>query len=82
MVRIYADFNHRDAEGRVVLDTVGSLADLKIHTEMLAEGMDVLLYMEDEFEVQGRLVFDGVWLAIPDFATIHYMNAEDGNNSV
>ena len=78
MIRIYADFNHRDDQGRVVLDTVGSLADIKEHEDVLAEGMDVLLYMEDEFEVEGTLVFDGVWLAIPNFATLHHMNPEDG----
>jgi hypothetical protein len=76
MVRIYADFNHRDEQYRVVLDTVGSLEDIKTHEDVLAEGVNVLLYMEDEFEVEGTLVFDGVWLAVPDFDTFRYMNAE------
>ena len=43
---------------------------------MLAEGM-VLLYMTDEFEVEGTLVFDRVWNAIPNYATLHYINPED-----
>jgi hypothetical protein len=82
MIRIYADFNHRDAEGRVVLDTVGSLADLKEQEEMLAEGMDVLLYMEDEFEVEGTLIFDEVWLAIPRLSTLRYLDPKDGESEI
>ena len=74
MIKIYADFNHQDEQGRVLLDTVGSLADIKEHQDELAEGMKVLLYVENEFQVEGTLVFDGVWLAIPDLTTLHYMN--------
>jgi len=77
MIRIYADFNHKDDQGRVILDTAGSLADIENHKNELTEGMEVLLYMEDEFEIEGILVFDRVWLAIPNFATLHYMNQEE-----
>lgn len=77
MIRIYADFNHRDEQGRVELDTVGSLADIKQHADILADGMTVLLYMEDELEVEGTLTFDGIWLASPNFATLRYLKGED-----
>ena len=73
MIRIYADFNHQDEQGRVFLDTVGSLADIEKHMDILAEGMIVLLYMGDEFEIEGTLVFDKVWLAMPNFETLHYL---------
>jgi hypothetical protein len=73
MIRIYADFNHRDEQGRVVLDTVGSLADIRQHEGALVDGMVVLLYMEDEFEIQATLLFEGVWFAVPDFATVRHL---------
>ena len=73
MIKIYADFNHQDDQGRVLLDTVGSLADIKKHETVLAEGMVVLLYVDDELEVQGTLGFDRVWLATPDFETLRYI---------
>ena len=76
MIRIYADFNTQDEQGRVVLTAVGSRRDIEEHEGMLAEGM-VLLYMTDEFEVEGTLVFDRVWNAIPNYATLHYINPED-----
>ena len=74
MIRIYADFNHCDDRGRVLLDTVGSVADIKQHGKALVEGMVVLLYMEDELEVQGTLVFDAVWRANPDFSTLRHLD--------
>jgi len=77
MIRLYADFNHRDEQGRVLLDTVGSLADIKKYEHMLAEDMDVMLHMENEFEVQGKLIFDEVWRAIPDFKTLRYLSTSD-----
>jgi hypothetical protein len=39
--------------------------------------MRVLLYMTDEFEVYGILVFEGIWMGIPDFSTIKYYNQDD-----
>jgi len=70
MIRIYADFNSCDEQGRVRLNTVGSLKDIKQYENVLEDGMRVLLYMKDEFEVSGTLVFEDIWLGIPDFSTI------------
>lgn len=39
--------------------------------------MKVLLYMTDEFEVCGTLVFEEIGLGIPDFSTIWYYNTDD-----
>ena len=77
MIRIYADFNSCDKQGRVRLNTVGSLKDIKQYENVLKEGMRVLLYMKDEFEVYGTLVFEDIWLGIPDFGTIRYYNLDD-----
>jgi hypothetical protein len=77
MIRIYADFNSCDEQGRVRLNTVGSLKDIKQHENVLEDGMRVLLYMKDEFEVYGTLVFEDIWLGIPDFSTIRYYNQDD-----
>ncbi len=77
MIRIYADFNSCDEQGRVRLSTVGSRKDIKQYENVLEEGMRVLLYMPDEFEVYGTLVFEGIWLGIPDFSTIKYYNPDD-----
>jgi hypothetical protein len=77
MIRIYADFNSCDEQGRVQLNTVGSLRDIKQYENVLEEGMRVLLYMTDEFEVYGTLVFEGIWMGIPDFSTIRYYNPDD-----
>jgi len=47
MLKLYADFNSCDEKGRVQLNTVGSLKDIKQHENVLEEGMKVLLYMHD-----------------------------------
>jgi hypothetical protein len=70
MIRIYADFNNTDEQGRVGLNTVGSLEDLKQYGETLQEGDAVILYAPDEFEVSATLSFDKVWMARPDWATL------------
>lgn len=72
MIQIYADFNNTDEQERVTLDTVGSLKDIEQHRSELKEGLQVILYMTDEFEVQGTLTFDRVWCGIPDWDTIHH----------
>ncbi|MFN0110517.1 MAG: hypothetical protein ACKVZH_16805 [Blastocatellia bacterium] len=77
MVKLYVDFNSCDEQGRVCLNTIGSLESIKQYGETLENGMKVLLFMKDEFEVQGTLFFEGIWLGIPDFSTIRYYNLDD-----
>ena len=72
MIRIYADFNNTDEDSRVRLDTSGSREDIERSSNELVEGTRVMLYMIDEFEVEGTLVFDKIWRAIPDWGTIRY----------
>ena len=78
MRRIYADFNYRDEKQRVVLNTTGALRDIATAPEELVPGLRVLLYMSGEFEVEGVLEFDGVWLAKPDYSTIRYYDDREG----
>ena len=77
MVRIYADYNARDEQGRIVLNTAGSLADIEKHRDEIREGMEVTLNVQGEFEVKARLAFDKVWLAIPDMTSITYLDVGD-----
>lgn len=63
ILRIYADFNSRDEQGRCWL--LG-----KEHQDQFQDGMEVLLNVQYEFEVHAKLVFDRRWLAIPDMSTI------------
>ena len=77
MLRIYADFNSSDEEGRVMLNTVGSLADIVQHHDKIAEGMSVILYSPGDFEVRGTLTFEGIWMGIPDWSTIQYEDPKD-----
>lgn len=77
MIRIYADFNCQDEQGRVRLSTVGSRKDIERHRASLKEGMEVILYTPGDFEVHGTLTFDGIWLGIPDFATIRYYETKE-----
>jgi hypothetical protein len=65
MLRIYADFNSTDEDGRVNLNTVGSLRDIEKHRAELRDGLSVVLTMTHELEVVGTLVFDGIWKGIP-----------------
>lgn len=77
MIRIYADANDRDEQGRFVLSIAGSRKDIESYGDQITEGTAVTLNVQDEFEVHVKLTFDGVWLAIPDMTSIRYLNPED-----
>ena len=70
-LRIYADFNSRDADGWCwCLRHNGRLLDEAAGELQLSEGQAVILYYEDpaeEFECDGMLSYrDGCWRALPD----------------
>lgn len=70
-IRLYADFNARTEDDKVVLNTVGSLADVAKHKKELNEGMRVIL-TDGEIELEASLERDGehgIWLGIPDWST-------------
>lgn len=73
MIKILADFNNKDEHGCVRLSTVGALEDIATHRRELREGMEVILYEENDFEVRAKLIFDlGMWKGIPDMDTLRY----------
>lgn len=73
MIKILADFNNKDEQGRVRLSTVGALKDITMHRSELREGMEVILYEENDFEVRAKLIYDlGMWKGIPDMDTLRY----------
>jgi hypothetical protein len=64
MIRIYADFNCQNQDGRISLNTVGSRADIARYIEVVSEGLQVLLYMDEEVaDILAILRFDGIWSA-------------------
>lgn len=74
-IRLYADFNARTGDDKVVLNTVGSLADIDKHEADLTEGMKVIL-SDTEIEVEAQLERDresGVWLGAPDWPTLRHL---------
>lgn len=71
--RIYADFNYCDPEGRLILNTRGSLKDIAEYMEFLQPGLRIVVYMDDEFEVEATLLYDGTWLATPHLETLRYL---------
>ena len=70
MIRIYADENARDEQDRYLLNVTGSQRDIERHNGVLTDGLRVVLNVQDEFEVEATLIFDGVWRAIPDDSTV------------
>jgi hypothetical protein len=76
MLRVYADFNCQDEDGKVRLDVAGSLTDLKGVATTIANGTRVILYVPNELEVEANLNFDSnreIWLATPDYATTRHL---------
>jgi hypothetical protein len=72
VIRIYVDSNMQDEDGRLLLDNLRSVADLRKHEGSLKEGLRVMLY-EDE----GTLYFDNGWLAVPDDSTLRYLDGTE-----
>jgi len=71
--RIYADENDKTADGCYMLHIAGSLKDIARYEGQLKPGMKVLFNVQDEFEVEGTLAYDGgtkIWLGRPDYSTM------------
>jgi hypothetical protein len=63
LIRIYGDFNHRDQQDRVRLDTFGSERDLAKLQTVLEPGLRVQVY-DDSYEAEGILeIVEGGWRA-------------------
>ena len=85
-IRIYADFNNCEEDGKVRLNTNGSLNDLCKAKTRIRTGMWVWLYDED-FEVESKLEYHQkwqIWLGEPNWSTIQYFseNHQEANSLV
>ena len=76
VIRIYADFNNCEENGKVRLNTNGSLGDLFRVKKQIHAGMPVWLY-DEEFEVESKLEYDKkwkIWMGDPHWSTIRYFD--------
>jgi hypothetical protein len=75
--RIYFDENEGDALGRYDLGIPGSLRDIPPIAGELKEGMRVLIYMGDDFELEATLEYHAQfarWMARPIDGTLRYLD--------
>lgn len=70
--RVYADFHNADAQGRLRLNTRGTLDDLNRQQISLIDGLRLIVYSED-VETEGEVQFSAdeqVWTAVIDWGAI------------
>jgi len=71
-LRVSVDFQNNDPEGRVRLNTVGTLEDLNRQGIILREGLELLLYCL-ELETEGIVTYspaEKLWVAKVDLEKI------------
>ncbi len=71
-VRVYADFNNADPQGRLRLNSVGTAQDLALRPIKLQEGLELTLYGEG-LEVEGQVEYsheENLWVAVIDWEAI------------
>ena len=71
-LRVFADFNNADVQGRLRLNCNGTLEDLAQQQITLREQQWLTLYSED-LEVEAQVAFsteENVWVALIDWAAI------------
>lgn len=80
---VYVDFHNADAQGRLRLNSVGTLEDLARQSVELREGLPLTLYSHDlddrgqldELRVDGVVSFSSeehCWIAAIDWSAIHH----------
>ncbi len=77
-LRVFADFHNADAQGRLRLNTAGTIKDLACQKVRLREGLLLTLYSED-LEVDGRVRYSAeerVWVAVIDWDAIRRSDLE------
>jgi hypothetical protein len=68
--RIFVDFHNCDPQGRVRLNTVGSIQDLASSGIRLESGTPLVLCDYEEFEIEGTAEYsaeEGIWVAVFDW---------------
>ncbi len=76
--RVFADFHNADAQGRLRLNTAGTMGDLTRQKITLREGLSLTLYSED-LEVDGQVQYsmdEKVWVAMIDWDAIRRSKSE------
>ena len=70
---VYADFHNADAEGRLRLNTIGTIRDLSRQKITLRDGLPLTLH-DEQVEVDGEVCFspgEHLWVAAIDWNAIH-----------
>ena len=83
---LYADLQNADADGRIRMNTVGTLKDLERLRLSLSDGLAVELYTDDGdsergLTIPGTIEFnkaEGIWAAVVDWSRLVCV----GGNSV
>lgn len=73
MNKIFVDFNNADSNGRIRLNTNGTLSDIEKYKIELLEGREILIFDDDEFEAIGVLKFspeENIWVAELDWENL------------
>jgi hypothetical protein len=90
--RIYADFHNADSQGRLRLNSVGTVEDLSRQQVELREGLVLTLY-SDDLDSKGEpdeLLVDGVvsfseeehcWVAAIDWTAVRHASDDEGSSA-
>ena len=72
-IKLFADFQNADKQGRVRLNTKGTFDDLSKHNIILKPGLEVLLNDGDNLAVKGVVEYsegEKIWVARIDWNKI------------
>jgi len=71
--KIFVDFGNADADGRVRLNTIGSLIDMRDNGIIMEEGLQLLLDNNEDLSTNGIAHFskeEKIWVAIIDWDSL------------
>ncbi len=83
MIQILADLNKTDARRFLILSRLVAHRDTPF--SQIAEQADTVLLVDLADAVEGRLFYDahaGYWLAVPDWATLRRVKADEDRPAV
>ena len=76
-LRVFADFHNADVKGRVRLNCVGTMEDIKRHGIVLRDGLSLTIYSE-ELEVDSVVQYseaEKLWAAVIDWNAIQEVDS-------
>jgi hypothetical protein len=79
--KVFADFHNADAQGRLRLNSVGTVEDLSRRKIVLYEGLPLTVYSE-ELETDAVAQFspdEHVWVAVIDWSSIRDQETPSGS---